>query len=142
MGKSLHFRKSCGFVKGIPLIGLILLQPFIAAVYNLNTNNYRYFPMSDNPFCSGHIRLLDETILIVGGDETGGPGINDGRPNIRRFVPGYRPYYNITDVMQPYFSPQIEPNGGGRWYPTLITLTNGNVLIVSGAVSDGELPCS
>lgn len=94
--------------------------------------------MTDNPFCAGHIRLMDDSILIVGGDETGGPNIIDGRANVRRFVPGYRPYYNITDVMQPYFSPAIEPLGGGRWYPTLTTMVNGNVLIASGAVSDGE----
>ena len=117
-----------------------MLQPFIAAVYNLNTNNYRYFPMMDSPFCSGHIRLLDETILIVGGDNIGlVPGFGDGRYSVRVFTSGYRPSYVTTDTMQPYFTPDIDPNSGGRWYPSMLTMVDGNVLIVGGATSDSML---
>ena len=116
----------------------VCLQPFIAAVYNLNTNNYRYFPMMDSPFCAGNIRLIDDTILIVGGDNIGlQPGFGDGRYSIRVFTPGARPNYVTTDTMQPYFSAAIDPNSGARWYPTLLTMPDGNVLIASGATTDG-----
>jgi len=94
------------------------LQPAIAAIYNLNTNNFRYFPMTDSPFCSGHIRLKDETVLVVGGDNVGlDRGFADGRFNVRKFVPGYTPFYNITDRMRPYFSATVDPDSGARWYP-------------------------
>ena len=117
------------------------MQPLIAAVYNLNTNNYRYFPMMDSPFCSGHIRLIDETVLIIGGDNVGvEPGFGDGRYSVRVFTPGARPNYVTTDIMQPYFSPAIDPNSGARWYPTLLTMIDGNVLIASGATTDGTAP--
>ena len=115
-----------------------LLQPFIAAIFNLNTNSYRYFPMMDSPFCSGHIRLIDESILIIGGDNQQlQAGFGDGRYNVRRFTGGANPQYTVTDTMQPYFSPAIDPNSGARWYPTLTTMIDGNVLVASGATTDG-----
>jgi len=74
--------------------------------------------MTDSPFCSGHIRLQDETVLVVGGDNVGlEEGFVDGRFNVRKFVPGYRPFYNITDKMMPYFDADVDPDSGGRWYP-------------------------
>ena len=119
------------------------MQPFIAAVFNLNTNNYRYFPMMDSPFCSGNIRLLDETILVVGGDNIGlQAGFGDGRYNVRVFTPGAHPSYAVTDTMQPYFTPDIDPNSGARWYPSMLTMIDGNVLIASGATSDSMVSSS
>lgn len=95
--------------------------------------------MTDSPFCSGHVRLIDETILIVGGDNLGTEyEFQDGRYSVRRFVPGSRPFYNTTDYMQPYFNASVDPNSGARWYPTLLTMVDNNVLIVSGATTDGE----
>ena len=94
--------------------------------------------MMDSPFCSGHIRLIDETILIIGGDNVGEQaGFGDGRYSVRVFTPGANPNYVTTDTMQHYFSPAIDPNSGARWYPTLLTMIDGNVLIASGATTDG-----
>ena len=56
------------------------MQPNIAAVYNLNNNTYRYFPMTDSPFCSGHIQLVNDNVLVVGGDNIALAGdFADGR---------------------------------------------------------------
>ena len=95
--------------------------------------------MMDSPFCAGNIRLLDETILIVGGDNIGlQAGFGDGRYNVRVFTPGQSPSYVVTDTMQPYFTPDIDPNSGARWYPSMLTMIDGNVLIASGATSDSK----
>ena len=57
-----------------------VLQPNIAAVYNLNTNTYVYLPMTDSPFCGAHLQLIDDRILVVGGDNIGlTPTFTDGR---------------------------------------------------------------
>lgn len=56
------------------------MQPNIGAVYNLNTNEYVYLPFMDSPFCSAHIQLIDDRILVVGGDNVGlDPTFTDGR---------------------------------------------------------------
>ena len=55
------------------------VQPNIGAVYNLNTNEYVYLPFRDSPFCSAHIQLIDDRILVVGGDNVGlDPTFTDG----------------------------------------------------------------
>ena len=93
------------------------LQPIDAAVYNLNNNTYRYFPMTDSPFCSGHIQLINDKILIVGGDNLNlEPDFVDGRYNVRVFTGGATPSYEIVAVMQPFFPPSIDYNSGARWY--------------------------
>ena len=119
----------------------VLLQPVNAAVYNLNNNTYRYFPMTDSPFCSGHIQLYNDKILIAGGDNLGlTEDFVDGRFNIRVFTGGATPNYQIVARMQPYFPPSIDPNSGARWYPTLCTMVDGNVMIISGQTLEGEIP--
>ena len=63
------------------------MQPNIAAVYNLNTNTYVYLPMTDSPFCGAHLQLIDDRILVVGGDNIGlTPTFTDGRqvPDLHR----------------------------------------------------------
>ena len=59
------------------------LQPQIAAVYNLNNNTWQYFPMTDSPFCSGHIQLINDKVLVVGGDNVNlDADFTDGRSDL------------------------------------------------------------
>ena len=116
------------------------LQPQIAAVYNLNTNTYRRFPMTDSPFCSGHIQLRNGSILIVGGDNVGlDTGFADGRYNVRVFNPGASPSYRIVATMPPNRPASEDPNSGARWYPSLATMVDGNILVVGGQTLEGIL---
>ena len=52
-------------------------------MYNLNNNTWQYFPMTDSPFCSGHIQLIDDKVLIVGGDNVNlDADFTDGRSGL------------------------------------------------------------
>lgn len=90
-------------------------------------------------FCSGHAFLADGRLLVGGGTEEWGTevGGDPDHPHALNFGGHkacwlYRPragfWRRVADM-------RFEPGrntGGGRWYPTLLTLANGEVLAVSG----------
>jgi hypothetical protein len=90
-------------------------------------------PTSD-VFCAGHAMLADGRLLVAGGTESfphemetihmGFTGLRDSWI----FRPGSKTWVRATD-MRP------EPgktSGGGRWYPTLVTLPDGRIVAVGG----------
>lgn len=87
-------------------------------------------------FCSGHSLLSDGRLVIAGGTkEWGGP--HEGHEHGLNFLgehaswiyhPRARQWKRVRDM-------NFEPGqsaGGGRWYPTLVTLANGESLAVAG----------
>ena len=81
-------------------------------------------------FCSANVIIPDTgEILIAGGDSrgTGGP-INFG-------VPDTNIYNWQTDTITP--SP-TGPMNHARWYPTVVTLGNGQILITGGVDANGK----
>ena len=86
-------------------------------------------------FCCGHAQLVDGRLVVAGGteafpEEVPGPH-HPHFPGLRDvwiFDPDARSWVRAADM-----SP--EPGlttGGGRWYPTLVTLADGRVLAASG----------
>lgn len=76
-----------------------------------------------NLFCAGHAFLPDGRLLVAGGHWADGDGVNqaciyDWRTN----------QWTATDEMTTTTGQEL-----GRWYPTLTTLPNGNVLVLSGS---------
>jgi len=81
-------------------------------------------PTSD-VFCCGHCLLDDGSLLVAGGTEVFDPffGLNDAW----LFRSGSA-WTKVTDM-----TPQPGSTvGGGRWYPTLVTLPDGSGLAMSG----------
>jgi hypothetical protein len=85
-------------------------------------------------FCAGHAMLGDGRLLVAGGTESFPhemETIHEGFTGLRDtwiFRPGTETWVRAADLCH-------EPGkktGGGRWYPTLVTLPNGRVLAVSG----------
>jgi hypothetical protein len=75
-----------------------------------------------NLFCAGHTFLPDGTLLALGGhikDRYGDTEANIFDPATSTWTPG-------------------AAMAEGRWYPTAISLPNGEVLVVSGFEYDGE----
>jgi hypothetical protein len=75
-----------------------------------------------NLFCSGHAFLPDGRLLVAGGHRADGSGL----AQTCVFDPG-------TDQWTP--GPTMNH---GRWYPTLTTMPDGSVLIVSGSYVEGQ----
>ncbi|MEO8182910.1 MAG: galactose oxidase-like domain-containing protein [Deltaproteobacteria bacterium] len=80
-------------------------------------------------FCAGHSFLADGRLLVAGGTKEYDTG---------------HPFFGLVDTF--VFHPASEQwrrmanMAGGRWYPTLVTLGNGNVLAMSGLGEHGEDP--
>lgn len=94
-------------------------------------------PVGDT-FCSGHAHLPDGTLLVAGGTEdfplpagefhhTHFPGLRDSWV----YQPLARRWRRVADMnAEPGFP--YDGRGGGRWYPTLLTLAGGEVLALGG----------
>lgn len=98
-------------------------------------------------FCCGHAFLPDGRLLVAGGTEKWIPAAaHDGGAHEMRDFRGIPDAYLFDYVSAQWLpaarmTPQPPPwrsSGGGRWYPTLVTLGSGRVVAVSGppAVSD------
>ena len=101
-------------------------------------------PFSDL-FCSGHAFLADGRLLVGGGtthfDEAGPEGDADIHAAARHFraerscwvynpfAPGFS---EVARFLPDPFSREAEDTGGGHWYPSMVTLSNGQVLAMGG----------
>jgi Domain of unknown function (DUF1929) len=89
---------------------------------------------SSDVFCAGQALLADGRLLVAGGTESFPhemETIHEGFTGLRDawiFRPGTETWVRADDMSR-------EPGkatGGGRWYPTLVTLPTGRVLAVGG----------
>ncbi len=82
------------------------------------------FPPGTDIFCGHHANLDDGRVITVGGamaDPNHGRGIRD----VCVFDPGSRTWTKIGDMQH------------GRWYPTLVTLPDGRLVVFSGREEAG-----
>jgi Domain of unknown function (DUF1929) len=97
-------------------------------------------------FCSGHAFLADGRLLMAGGTEkwgvAGGHPVGEEEVHVhglnflgQRAAWVFHPRKTVGPkwlrVRDMHFAPG-RSMGGGRWYPTLLTLANGEVLAVAG----------
>lgn len=91
-------------------------------------------------FCSGHALLPDGRLLVAGG--TSAMAIGDAANPHEGHWGGLREAFAFDPVAVPAWQPVAEMNtcpvagfegrGGGRWYPSLVTLADGSVLALCG----------
>jgi galactose oxidase len=76
--------------------------------------------VTTNLFCGAHSFLSDGRMIVMGGHE----GMNgDGSPDVN--ILNYQPDYD-------WQRQTADPMVSGRWYPSSITLQNGEILVVGG----------
>ena len=98
-------------------------------------------------FCCGHALMADGRLLVVGGTHIF--GLPEEQPS-GGFHHGHWPGLDTTFILDPIALNWIEadrmphpPNQGGnftggRWYPTAVTLGNGDVIVMSGHPDEGD----
>lgn len=92
-----------------------------ATVWDPATGNFHAVPAPYNIFCSGHSALADGTILVAGGHDNANGILGSDQAAI--FDPVSESWTSV-----PHMSYR-------RWYPTATTLTDGRILVTSGATN-------
>jgi galactose oxidase len=75
-----------------------------------------------NLFCSGHSFLSDGRLLVAGGHLFDNEGVNQAC---------------LYDPFADKWTP-LERMNNGRWYPSVLTLPDGGVFVISGSYADGQ----
>jgi Galactose oxidase-like, Early set domain len=95
-----------------------------------------------NLFCAGHAQLADGRWFVAGGSAPGGVikvhEHGHGGTGIRdcfAYYPRAREWHRLACM---HTQPNSSERGGGRWYPTLVTLADGQVLAVGGHPRAGD----
>lgn len=91
-------------------------------------------------FCAGHSQLIDGRVLFAGGTDDFPAGVTHHGAHF----PGLRdaaiwnPRSRTWTSVAPMVPEPGKTTGGGRWYPTLVTLGDGKVVAISGHPSIGD----
>ncbi|THW21678.1 hypothetical protein D6C98_07109 [Aureobasidium pullulans] len=102
--------------------------------YEWRTNDLRKLTPKSNTFCAAGAFAPDGTLINVAGAELYSgdaktTNLQDGRQTVRRYKPGPCD----IDGCKMDFEVNTNELQSRRWYPTSITLTNGDVLVVGGS---------
>jgi len=95
--------------------------PAISSEYDLDTNEAKPLGIFTNTFCSGGSWLGNGTLVEVGGDN-GGNAYGSGIQTLRLYDTAVGDWVELEGIMP-----------SNRWYPAMVTLPNGNVMIVGGS---------
>ncbi|CAI2179308.1 1780_t:CDS:2 [Funneliformis geosporum] len=93
----------------------------ISAEYDLDKNEARPLSIYTNTFCSAGAWLGNGTLVEAGGDN-GDANFRSGRQTVRVYDQSIGDWYELEGIM-----PSM------RWYPTMLSLPSGNVLVVGGS---------
>ena len=102
----------------------------LCVLYDPADSTARYIPLARNLFCSGHAFTADGELLVAGG-QFRLPGLLKSLIPPRPLAPGADKDIHLFDPATEVWRrlPDMEK---GRWYPTVVTMPDGRVMIASG----------
>jgi hypothetical protein len=99
-------------------------KKFSSYVYNSTTKAMKLVKTPDDLFCAGHVLLPDGRALVTGGTLASSPW------------KGTRTQYAFNFVSETY--DKLPDMAVGRWYPSVVTMSDGRQLITSGYDETGK----
>ena len=111
-------------------------------IYDVDAKTITYVPSpTTDVFCSGHAFLGDGRFVIGGGTESweSGEGPGGGHIHGGGSFGGHQACWVFNYISKTWeriadfnFDNSFGKTGGGRWYPTLVSLPNGDIMAFSG----------
>jgi fibronectin type 3 domain-containing protein len=101
--------------------------PFDARILDLSTGSEKNLPLTEDLFCIGITHLANGNVLLAGGTlmyDTDPDNCNGGE--WKGLNSTYEVDWNSDSLVW------VASMAHGRWYPTLVTLSDGNVMIING----------
>jgi hypothetical protein len=98
---------------------------FSSYVYNPSTGTEKLVKTPDDLFCAGHVLLPDGRALVIGGTLSSSPWKGSKTVYVFNFVT--ETYQKLADMAV------------GRWYPSVVTMSDGRQLITSGYDVNGAI---
>jgi hypothetical protein len=99
-------------------------MPLESRVWDPVTGGFATHAFADDLFCAFQVVLADGRVLVMGGSNFHGPH-GRGIDASNTFDPGAPGWTKHADL------------GFGRWYPTAVTLPDGDVVVMSGNAAGG-----
>ncbi|GBB84716.1 hypothetical protein RclHR1_01130011 [Rhizophagus clarus] len=96
----------------------------ISSEYDLDTNTAKPLGIYTNTFCSAGSWLGNGTLVEVGGDVVNGNAYRSGVQTLRLYDTGVGDWVELEGIVP-----------SNRWYPAMLTLPNGNVMVVGGSTA-------
>lgn len=116
--------------------GLLSAEIDLMATVNADgtwTSSFTAVPVTTNPFCAGHAKMANGAFFVAGGDNQTEPSSDNtplfvnGRMGRRIYTPCGTPLCKTPGTWT--YLPDMTTN---RWYPTVLTLQTGQIIIIGG----------
>ncbi|CAB4438937.1 unnamed protein product [Rhizophagus irregularis] len=95
----------------------------LSSEYDLDTNTAKPLGIYTNTFCSSGSWLGNGTLVEAGGDK-GDANYRSGIQTLRLYDPSVGDWVELEGIVP-----------SNRWYPAMVTLPNGNVMILGGSTA-------
>jgi hypothetical protein len=107
--------------------------PFEARILDVNTGSEKKLSLSEDLFCIGLTHLSNGNVLLAGETKMSNTDVD----NCNGKWHGLNAAYEVDSQSESLI--RVSSMAHGRWYPTLVTLSDGRVVVANGLDEFGSL---